>query len=254
MSVTNIGKHSPRFSDAEWQARVDLARLYRLAVHYGWTDLTSTHFSARLADQPDCYLLNSYDLMFDEITASSLVKMRFDTGEAVDAEVTVNQAGHLIHSALLKARPDVNFIMHTHTRAGIAVSAMPGGLRPMSQHAGSILAALAVHPYQDVTAAEDECALLARDLGSRFILLMENHGLLSVGRTAAEAFTYHYYAETACKIQVDILAATDTPLEIPEAALQPLLAWGRPGATPLGGHIWPALTRLVDRHYPGVEG
>lgn len=243
----------PRFSETEWQTRLDLARLYRLAAHYGWTDLTATHFSARLVDQPDCYLLNSYDMMFDEMTASSLVKMRFDDGQPVDADANVNLAGHLIHSAVLNARPDVNFVMHTHTRAGIAVSAMPGGLQPLSQHAGSILATVATHPYQDVTSAEDECALLAKDLGGAFTLLMENHGLLTVGRTAAEAFTFHYYMEMACKIQVDILAATDAPIEIPPAALEPLMEWGRPDDTPVGANYWPALVRMVDRRYPGFD-
>jgi ribulose-5-phosphate 4-epimerase/fuculose-1-phosphate aldolase len=246
-------KTPPRFNQSEWQARLDLARLYRLAAHYGWTDLTATHFSARLPDQPDCYLLNSYDHMFDEITASNLVKMRFDTGEPAEGEARVNLAGHLIHTAVLNARPEINFVMHTHTRAGIAVSAMPGGLRPLSQHAGSILAAVAVHPYQDVTSAEDECELLARDLGGQYALLMENHGLLSVGRTAAEAFAYHYYIEMACKIQIDILSGTDSPIEIPPAALEPLMDWGRPRDTPIGGEYWPALVRLVDRRYPGVE-
>lgn len=233
--------------------RQDLAALYRLAHHYGWTDLTSTHISARLPDDPEHYLLNSHDLMFDEITASNLTRMSFD-GQAVDdvsgSGKIVNLAGHIIHSGILNARPDVNFVIHSHTRAGVAVSAMPEGLLPLSQHAGFVLGTLSSHPYQDSTAVEDEGALLARDLGNNFAMLLQNHGLLVVGRTAAEAFIYHYYLEMACKIQVDILAATDTPIEITDEAMVALDDWGAPENGPHGGVQWPALMRMLDRTVP----
>ena len=170
-----------------------------------------------------------------------------------DPSRTLNQAGHLIHSAVLKARPDVNFVMHTHTRAGIAVSAMPGGLRPLSQHAGFVLGTLATHPYQDVTMAEDECDLLAKDLGGCYTMLLENHGLLAVGRTAAEAFIYHYYLEMSCKIQVDILGGTQTPIEIPPAAMQDLYDDGDPARGPHGGREWKALMRMLDRKDPSFR-
>ena len=233
--------------------RQDLAALYRLAHHYGWTDLTSTHISARLPEDPGHYLLNSHDLMFDEITASNLTLMSFD-GQAVDdvpgSGRIVNLAGHIIHSGILAARPDVNFVIHSHTRAGVAVSAMPEGLLPLSQHAGFVLGTLSSHPYQDSTAVEDEGALLARDLGDNFAMLLQNHGLLVVGRTAAEAFIYHYYLEMACKIQVDILAATDTPIEITDEAMVALDDWGAPENGPHGGVQWPALMRMLDRTVP----
>lgn len=243
-------------SEAEWATRLDLAALYRLAAHYGWTDLTSTHISARIPDDADHYLMNSYDLMFEEITASNLSKISFG-GEMVPGERTremggrvLNLAGHIIHSGVLKGRPEVNFVLHSHTRAGVAVSAVPGGLRPLSQHAGSVLGSLATHPYQDSTAVPDEGAALVADLGPHYAMLLENHGLLTVGRTAAEAFVYHYYLEMACKIQVDILSQTDRPIDIPPAALEPLLEWGRPKETPLGAVQWPALLRLLARSQP----
>lgn len=233
--------------------RQDLAALYRLAHHYGWTDLTSTHISARLPDDPDHYLLNSHDLMFDEITASNLTRMSFD-GRAVDdapgSGRIVNEAGHIIHSGILNARADVNFVIHSHTRAGVAVSAMPEGLLPLSQHAGFVLGTLSSHPYQDSTAVADEGALLARDLGGNFAMLLQNHGLLVVGRTAAEAFIYHYYLEMACKIQVDILGATDTPIHITDEAMTALHDWGSPDHGPHGNVQWPSLTRLLDRTVP----
>lgn len=233
--------------------RQELAALYRLANHYGWTDLTSTHISARLPEDPDHYLLNSHDLMFDEITASNLTRMSFD-GRAVDdtpdSGRIINLAGHIIHSGILNARPEVNFVIHSHTRAGVAVSAMLEGLLPLSQHAGFVLGTLSSHPYQDSTVVEDEGALLAGDLGKDYAMLLQNHGLLVVGRTAAEAFLYHYYLEMACKIQVDVLAATDSPIEIAPDALAALHDWGAPANGPHGGVQWPSLIRMLDRTVP----
>ncbi len=249
MSVEQFKVKSRDYSDDEWQTRVDLAALYRLCVHYGWTDITATHISARLPDDKERFLLNCFDLMFDEITASTLMRVGYDGGHD-DPDRTLNEAGQLIHSAVLKARPDVNFVMHTHTRAGIAVSAMPGGLQPLSQHAGIVLGSLATHAYQDVTEAEDECALLGRDLGNAQAMLLENHGILTVGRTAAEAFYYHYYLEMACKVQVDVLAGTDNPIRIPDDALKPLMEWGDPANGPHGDVEWPALMRMLDRKHP----
>ncbi len=237
------------FSPRERAARIELAALYRLAVKYGWTDVTSTHISARISDDPDHYLLNCHDFMFDEITASSLTRMSFD-GEQSESGRVLNLAGHLIHSSVLNARPEINFVIHSHTRAGIAVSAMPDGLLPLSQHAGFVLGTLSSHPYQDSTAVTDEGALLARDLGQNYAMLLQNHGLLAVGRTAAEAFAYHYYLEMACKIQVDILSCTDHPVRITDAAMRALHQWGSPENGPQGEIQWPALMRMLDREQP----
>ena len=239
-------------TDVETATRRELAALYRLAVHYGWTDVTSTHISARLQNDPDHYLLNSHDLMFEEITASNLTKMSF-AGEAQAEGRTLNLAGHIIHSGILSARPDINFVLHSHTRAGVAVSAMPGGLRPLSQHAGFVHGTLSTHPYQDSTAVADEGAILARDLGSNYAMLLQNHGLLVVGRTAAEVFTYHYYLEMACKIQVDILSSTDRPIEITDEAMSALHDWGDPDNGPHGEHQWSALMRMLERTQPDFE-
>lgn len=237
---------STKTSAEEWTVRTDLAALYRLAAHYGWTDVTSTHISARIPDDPSHYLLNSHDLLFPEICASNLVRMGFD-GSRDKEDRVLNHAGHIIHSGILAARPDINFVIHSHTRAGIAVSAMPEGLLPLSQHAGFVIGTLSTHPYQDSTAVADEGALLARDLGGNFAMLLQNHGLLVVGRTAAEAFTYHYYLEMACKIQVDVLSCTDHPISITDDAMKALNDWGSPDAGPHGDHQWPALIRMLDQ-------
>lgn len=234
---------------SEATTRRDLAALYRVFDHFGWTDLTSTHISARLSEDPEHYLLNSYDYLFSEITASRLCKFTFD-GRMVSGGEHPNLAGHIIHSGILNARPDINFVAHSHTRAGIAVASMPGGLLPLSQHAGVVLGTLSTHAYQDSTAVADEGALFARDLGPNFTMLLQNHGLLAVGRTAAEVFLYHYYLEMACRIQVDLCGMTAVPFAIPPDQLQPLLDWGNPANGPKGDVPWQAHLRMLDRTCP----
>lgn len=227
-------------------ARVDLAALYRLFVRYGWTDLTFTHISARVPGEDGHYLINPYGLMFDEICASNLLKVDFD-GNVLAGDHPYNQAGHLIHTAILKARPEVNFVLHSHTRAGTAVSAMKPGLLSLSQHAMMIMSELAYHPYQDVTSAADECAKLASDLGGKHLMILHNHGLLACGRTAAEAFHLHYNLEMACKIQVDVMAGGCETVQPPAAVAASVQAWGRVGEEPWGATEWPALLRMLDR-------
>ena len=251
MSVTAIPRKES-CSVGEWNARVDLAALYRLFVHYGWTDLTYTHITARVPDQATHYLINPYGLMFDEISASNLLKVDFD-GNLITGDYPYNQAGHLIHTAVLKARPEINFVLHSHTRASTAVSAMKPGLLPLSQHAMTVMAEVAYHPYQDVTNADDECDKLATDLGQKHLMMLENHGLLACGRTAAEAFRLHYFLEMACKIQVDVLASGAETIEPPAPVVQGVNAWGKVGPEPGGAVEWQALMRLLDRMDPSFR-
>lgn len=244
---------APSMSDAEWQARVDLAALYRLFVRYGWTDLIYTHISARVPGETDTYLINPFGPFFDEITASSLVKVDFD-GNVVDENGgEYNRAGHLIHSAVLKARPELNFVLHTHTRAGTAVSAMKCGLLPISQHSNLILGTVAYHEYAQVTSDEEECEHLARDIDDKYLMVMHNHGLLACGRTAAEAFWYHYYLEASCKIQVDVLTAGKEYIVPEEDAVAGLREAGMPGEEPRGGREWPGLLRMLDKIDPSYK-
>lgn len=244
-SVTQL--HSPQVSDKEWQVRTDLAALHRLYVKYGWTDLIYTHLTARSPDNPEHYLIKPDHLMMDEVTASSLIKVHMD-GSLVAGDSPPNQAGHLIHTAVLAARPEINFAAHTHSRAGAAVSCMKCGLLPLSQHANMILPAVALHEYQDVTSAEDECAAIARDLGDKFALIMNNHGLLACGRSVAECFYYLYYLEMACKIQVDVLASGQEPLMVSQEIVDGLYSEGGvPETEPGGVRVWPAMLRMLDR-------
>jgi ribulose-5-phosphate 4-epimerase/fuculose-1-phosphate aldolase len=234
-------------SDEEWQTRVDLAALYRLFVRYGWTDLIYTHISARVPGTSDQYLINPYGPMFDEITASSLLKVDFDGNVIEEASADYNEAGHLIHSAVLRARPEVNFVLHTHTRAGTAVSAMKCGLLPLSQHANVVINSVAYHQYAQVTTDDEECERLGRDIGDKHLMVLHNHGLLACGRTAGEAFWYLYFLEMACKIQVDVLCAGQEYITPEPAAVQGVAEYGMPKAEPKGAREWPTLIRMLDR-------
>jgi len=203
--------------------------------------------------EPGHYLINPYGLLFDEITASSLVKADFDGNVLAPAGAEYNEAGHLIHTAVLKARPEINYVLHTHSRAGVAVSAMKCGLLPLSQHSNLILGTVAYHEYAQVTSDEDECDALGRDLGDNYLMVMHNHGLLACGRTAAEAFWYLYYLEMSCKIQVDVLTAGTEYILPEEDAVKGLRERGRPGAEPRGEREWPGLLRMLDRMDPGFR-
>lgn len=235
----------------ERQARIDLAALHRAYAHFGLTDLIYTHISARIPGRPDLYLIKPDGLLMEEVTASSLLVMDMD-GNLVSGDHPPNLAGHLIHSAIHRARPDLNVLAHTHSRAGAAVSAMTGGLLPISQQANMILPGTAYHAYQDVTTAEEECAALARDFpAGKNVLVMHNHGLLAAGRDAAECFYYLYFAEMACKIQVDVLASRQEPILCSDSIVQGLYTYmGAPENPPTGTRSWPAVMRLIERKYP----
>ncbi len=193
-------------SPEEWQLRVDLAACYRLVALYGWSDLVFTHISARLPGPEHHFLINPYGLMFDEITASSLVKVDMQCNKLMDSPFPVNPAGFVIHSAVHAARDDVQCVLHTHTRAGVAVSAQKHGVLPISQQSTFVLASLAYHDYEGVAFRDDEKPRLQADMGRANFLMLRNHGLLTCGRSIADAFLSMYTFEAACKIQVDALA------------------------------------------------
>ena len=184
----NLPSVKAQVSAEEWQLRCDLAACYRLVAHYGWSDLVFTHISARVPGPEHHFLINPYGLMFDEITASSLVKVDKDCNKLIDSPFPVNPAGFVIHSAVHEARDDVQCVLHTHTRAGVAVSAQAGGILPISQQSTFVLAALGYHDYQGVAFRPEEKPSLQADLGLNTFLMLRNHGLLTVGKTIADAF------------------------------------------------------------------
>ncbi len=238
-----------RVSKEEWQIRVDLAAAYQLGAIYKWTDLIYTHFSARVPGTED-FLLNPYGMMFDEITASSLVKIDWE-GKILDDPLGtgVNEAGFMIHSCMHAARPEINCVIHTHTRSGVAVSAMKCGLLPISQHAMMVQADVSYHDYEGIALYKEEQARMAADLGNTSkAMILRNHGVLALGETVREAFEVMYYLDAACQIQVDACAGGmhNVQLMSPQAATTASEQFKREGR-PAEHKDWPALLRLLDR-------
>lgn len=238
-----------RCSEQEWAVRVELAACYRAFLHYGWTDLIFTHLSARVPGHANQYLINPYGLLFQEIRASNLIKVDFDGG-VIDGDYPYNEAGHAIHTAMLKARPDVNVALHSHTRAGMAVSCMRCGLLPLTQQANEIRDLLCYHDYGGIArSGNEECERLGADLGDKWIMIMRNHGLLTVGRSVAEAFYYMYTVENACKVQVDALAGGGELVTPAAAVIDALAREGEEGAGSTAEHVemsWNAVLRLLE--------
>ena len=238
----------------EWSLRVDLAACYRLVARFGWSDLVFTHISARVPGEHDRFLINPYGMLFDEITASSLVKVDAE-GRIVDGSPwPVNPAGFTIHGAVHAARPDVQCVLHTHTVNGVAVSAQAGGLLPVSQQSIFVLASLGYHDYEGVALREDEKPRLVADLGERSFLMLRNHGLLTVGASVADAFLAMYVFESACAIQVRAQAGGGELVRIPPPILATAQQQAAQVTRSLGGALaWPGLLRMLDRDDPSFR-
>ena len=240
-------------SAQEWELRVQLAACYRLVALYGWSDLVFTHISARVPGPEHHFLINPYGLMFDEITASSLVKVDGQCRKVIDSPFPVNPAGFVIHSAVHAAREDVQCVLHTHSRAGVAVSAQRNGVLPISQQSIFVLASIAYHDYEGVAFREDERPRLQRDLGLANFLVLRNHGLLVTGPTVADAFLNMYVFENACRIQIDAQAGGEL-IPVPQRIVDGAAEAARVQTGGLGGtFVWPALIRRLDRLDPGYQ-
>ncbi|HEX5327292.1 MAG TPA: class II aldolase/adducin family protein [Acetobacteraceae bacterium] len=236
-----------QMTDAEWQTRCDLAALYHVVNHLGWTDLINTHMSARIPDAPDTFLINRYGEMFDEITASSLVKMDMD-GNVLGDPGKFNNAGFTIHSGVLKARPDAMCVMHTHTRAGAGVSLLQDGLRPISQDALHVFDDVAYHPY-GVPASQEECEALGRTCAHGSCVVLLNHGLLTHGPTIRGAFMRMYMLERACELELIARTLDAPPLRIDEYVIGKSAERMKKhrNTAEYGLMEWEGLVRTVDR-------
>ncbi|MFO1494085.1 MAG: class II aldolase/adducin family protein [Lysobacterales bacterium] len=235
-------------SAEEWQIRVDLAACYRLIAAYGWSDLVFTHISAKLPGPDEHFLINPYGALFEEITASSLVKVDLAGNIVGEAAFPVNPAGFTIHSAVHAARPDVACVLHTHTVNGIGVSAQRQGLLPISQQSIFVLASLGYHDYEGVALREDEKPRLVSDLGARTFLMLRNHGLLTVGASIADAFLAIYIFETACAIQLRAQSGGGELVPVHPQILATAQAQAAQVTRSLGGALaWPGLLRKLDR-------
>jgi ribulose-5-phosphate 4-epimerase/fuculose-1-phosphate aldolase len=233
------------FCVAEWDVRCDLAACYRAFVQFGWTDLIYTHISARHPTRDDCYFINPYGLLFEEITASNLITVDFD-GQVVRGDHPVNEAGHPIHSSVLLARSDMNWVLHSHTRAGMVVSCMKCGLLPLTQQAMFLSDHNGYHEW-DLQTADGACERLISDLGSDNIaMILHNHGLLSCGATVGAAFTALYNLEIACKVQADVVTSGGEWIVPDSDAIDRTTAVGGPEG--LDGELeWKAIRRRLDR-------
>ena len=255
LSLLKINSMRDQVTAAEWQARVDLAACYRLVHHYGMDDLVYNHISARVPGEEGHFLINAYGMMYDEITASSLVKIDFDGNVVQDSGTGygINQAGFVIHSAVHKGRPDVGCVIHTHSIAGMAVSALDCGLLPITQTA-MYFDGVGMHEYESVAIDLDEQKRLVRDLGNFKAMILRNHGLLAVGPTVSEAFTNLFWLERACKAQVAAMAC-NAKLHLPaQDVIEKTNHLYRPETRRRWGPLeWPALLRLADRKYPGFR-
>ena len=256
--VLAIPSMKDRCSPAEWEARVDLAACYRLVELYGMADMMANHITIRVPDEDDAFLINAYGMMYEEITASSLVKIDhagkiLSKPDFGDLDYGINKAGYVIHSAVHAARPDVACVIHTHSWASMAVSSLACGLLPLTQTAMRFLK-IGYHDYQGVVLDTAEQESLVADLGNREALILRNHGALVVGRSAGEAFNWMHRLELACRAQIGALSC-NTPLQsVPQAILEETWNNYQPGTRrPYGLMEWPALLRKLDRIDPGFR-
>ncbi len=242
-----------RVSEAEWQVRVELAALYRLVALHGWDDMIFTHISARVPGPEHHFLINPYGWYFDEITASSLVKVDLDGAIVQETSSFINPAGFTIHSAVHAAREDAKFVIHLHTVNGVGVAAQAHGLLPISQNACLLQEQVAYHGYEGLALNHDERERLVADLGDKSLMLLRNHGTLAVGETAAAAWVGIFFLERACAQQVAALSGgREHALTAPDAAQSETRDQGR-GLSFISGLAWPGALRQLDRKSPGYD-
>jgi ribulose-5-phosphate 4-epimerase/fuculose-1-phosphate aldolase len=251
-SVAGVTSLKGKVSAEEWQARVELAALYRLVALHGWDDLIYTHISARIPGPDHHFLINPYGMLFEEITASSLVKIDLEGNILQETPYFINPAGFTIHSAIHAAREDARFVMHLHTDQGVAVAAQKEGLLPLSQHALIVLPRLAYHDYEGIALNLDERERLVKDIGDKTLMLLRNHGTLAVGDSAANCWVGMFYLERACKQQVMALSAgRENVLIAPQGSQDEVKSQVARGIG--GGLAWPGCLRRLDRELPGYD-
>ena len=246
-------------SEDEWKLRVNLAACYRLVAMYGWSDLIFTHISAKVPEsvsgKDHHFLINPYGLMFDEITASSLLKIDLQGKQINESSFYVNHAGFVIHSTIHEARHDAVCVLHTHSRAGVAVSAQKEGLLPISQQSSLLLSSLAYHDYEGLAVHDDERDRLKADLGNNKYMILRNHGLLTVGCSVPDAFLAMYFLETSCQIQISAQAGgtlSPVPQKVLDGVTSAVRVQQSKGSA--ADLAWPALLRRLDRLSPGYDG
>ena len=234
------------FNEEEWRNRVNLAACYHLADHFQMTDIIWNHITAKTSEQKETFLINQFGLRYDEVTASNLLEIDLD-GKIVSGEGNINYTGYIIHGAVHKARKEINCVMHTHTRAGLAISCLKDGLNPIFQDAAIFHNRVSYHDWQGMSTEVEECKDIAKNLGKNKVMILRNHGLLTCGETIGEAFILMYYLDKTCKNQLDTMS-TGKPIIVPSDNIMEYAAgqYEDPRFR-LGHHEWPALLRLLDQ-------
>lgn len=241
-------------SEQEWQLRVDLAACYRLVALYGWDDLIFTHISVRVPNSDHHFLINPYGMLFDEITASSLVKVDIEGKKVMDSPYPVNPAGFTIHSAIHSAREDAKCVLHTHSINGVAVSAQKEGVLPISQQSIFVLSSLAYHNYEGVALNEDEKPRLVNDLGDKNFFMLRNHGLITVAENIPDAFLFMYIFEAACMIQLRAQSGGGELIPIDPRIIAGAKMQAKQVTKGVGGFLaWPGLLRKLDKVDPSYK-
>ena len=234
------------FNEEEWRNRVNLAACYHLADHFQMTDIIWNHITAKTSEQKETFLINQFGLRYDEVTASNLLEIDLE-GNIVSGEGDINYTGYIIHGAVHKARKEINCVKHTHTRAGLAISCLKDGLKPIFQDAAIFHNRVSYHDWQGMSTEVEECKDIAKNLGKNKVMILRNHGLLTCGETIGEAFILMYYLDKTCKNQFDTLS-TGKPIIVPSDNIMEYAAgqYEDPRFR-LGHHEWPALLRLLDQ-------
>ncbi len=249
----SVSEVRSKVSAEEWAVRVDLAACYRMVAFFGWDDLIFTHISARVPGTHD-FLINPYGLMFDEMTASNLVRVDLEGNKTLASPYEINPAGYTIHSAIHAARDDAYCVLHLHTMQGIAVSCQKAGLLPISQQASIVVQSLSYHDYEGIALNPDEKSRLQANLGRTRNLMLRNHGLLTVGRSVADAFLAMYTFQRACEIQVFAQGNGAELLQIPQSVLDTVPEYSKAVMRGAGSALtWPALLRKMDKIDPGYR-
>ena len=240
-------------SPGEWQARVELAACYRLIAHFRMTDWIYNHISSRVPGSHAHYLINPFGLLYEEVSASNLVKVDIHGKLAEDVELEVNPAAFVIHGAIHQARPEVGCVLHTHSAAGVAVAAQQQGLLPISQHAFKVYDRLAYHDFEGIALDTDEQQRLVADIGNKDVLILRNHGLLTMGTSVAQAFELMFFLERACQIQIAALAGGSAVIHPSQAVCERTCAQFAGDDSYVQGRDWQALLRLLDRIDPSYR-
>ena len=231
----------------EWNNRLDLAACYHLADYFNMSDIIWNHITAKTSSNKDTFLINKFGLRYDEITASNLLEINHD-GEVINGEGEINDTGYIIHGAIHKNREDIACVMHTHSRAGLAISCLEEGLKPIIQDAAIFHNRISYHDWEGMSTENDECERLSKNLGKNKVMILRNHGLLTCGNNISEAFMLMYYLDRACKNQIDTLSMGKKTIIPSENIIEFAAGQYDDPRFQLGKHEWPALLRLLDKN------